>query len=157
MKRLSKLALFSGIAAVAMVARMTSVMAEETAAMELNTIDKCRQELTNEAFPLAITEKALISKGIAQSQVKEIMDKLNEQAKIIPAIYAAEYKSDIQEEPLATNDPLSEVYMIENLNSVREEVFLSVMKEYVSDAQVAIAMFNSITSQREAAIKDCGR
>ncbi len=156
MKRLGRLMLFSSVAAMTMLSR-TVLAAEEAPAVQMSTVDKCRQDLMSDAFPAEIVEKALTSKGIAQSQIKEIMGKLSEGAKNIPEMYATEYQSNVQEEPAATNDPLSEIYMTENLNDVREEVFLNVMKEYVSDAQLAVSMFNDITTQRNAAIKDCGK
>ena len=123
---------------------------------EENGVDACRKALLKDDFPDLIVEKALTSKGIAASQIKEINGKLDEEAKAIPQIYAAEYKVNMQEEPVATNDPLSEVYMAENIDDVRFEVFAKVMKEYVSDPEVVMSMFNEIVAQRNAQLKACG-
>lgn len=111
------------------------------------------EKLMKDPFPDLIVEKVLTSNGISPSEVKEITGKLDAAAATIPDRFAKEYAAE--DEPIATNDPLSDVYDTESLDNVRLEVFRDVMKEYISDAELAMKMFNEINTQREAAVKAC--
>jgi len=111
--------------------------------------DKLRQD----PFPDLIVEQVLTKKGIASSQIKEINGKLDQAATTITDKFLEEYQED--EEPVATNDPLSEVYNTDNVEDVKRDVFMDVMKAYITDAQVGVEMFNQISAKRESALEAC--
>ncbi len=111
--------------------------------------------LMQDPFPDTIVEKVLTKKGISEGQIKEITQELDAAAAKIPDKFAQAYGND--EEPSATNDPLSDVYndSTEELDNARLEVFRDVMKKYVSDVEVAMQMFKDINKQRNKEIKNC--
>lgn len=121
------------------------------------SVEECRKALVNEQFPELIVEKVLVAKGIPKSQIKEINGKLQGRVHDYQAS-AEEVKEVIDEtEPVATNDPLSGAYDAEGMSDIHFDFFVDVMKEYITDADLARAMFTEISAERKAQIEACGQ
>ena len=142
--------------AVSLAASLALFGAEKGDAMTM--INESQQQcirLMQDPFPDTIVEKVLIKNGISEGQIKTITKELDAAAATIPEKFAAAYGNE--EEPSATNDPLSDVYAnsTEELDNVRLEVFRDVMAKYVSDVGRAMEMFKEISKQRNNEIKTC--
>lgn len=113
------------------------------------------EKLQHDPFPDLIVEKVLISNGISRSEIPKINVSLDAAAAKIPGQFVLE--DNLENEPAATNDPLSDVYsnVSETLDEVKRNAFLEAMKPYITDAQLGLKMFNEINAKRESALEAC--
>ncbi|MDP1834858.1 MAG: hypothetical protein Q8K75_02920 [Chlamydiales bacterium] len=129
---------------------------EPVVAKEGVSVEECRKALVNEPFPELIVENVLVEKGIPKSQIKEINGKL--QGRVHHQASREEVREVIEEtEPVATNDPLSGAYDAEGMADIQFDLFVDVMKEYITDADLARAMYTDISAKRKAQIEACGQ
>ena len=119
------------------------------------TVETCRQALVDDHFPDVIVFNVLVDRGVSKSDIKMINDKLDADSKDIKDDFAQVVVTE--EEPVATNDPLSDVFNYDALKDARLVVFREVMKDYVDDAGMVINMYNKIETERDKQIKECGK
>lgn len=119
------------------------------------TVETCRQALVDDHFPDVIVFDVLVDRGVSKSDIKSINKKLDADSKDIKDDFAQTVLNE--EEPVATNDPLSDVFNYDALKDARLVVFREVMKDYVDDAGMVINMYNKIESERDKQIKECGK
>jgi hypothetical protein len=119
------------------------------------TVETCRQVLVDDHFPDVIVYNVLVDRGVSKSDIKLINQKLDSDSKDLREDFVQVVVEE--EEPVATNDPLSDVYNYDALKDARLVVFREVMKDYVDDAGMVIQMYNKIESERDKQLKACGK
>ncbi len=116
--------------------------------------DECElMEDPKDHFPDLIVERVLVKNDVSKAYISEINVALDDIDPSVEEIYLSILASRYGDEDI--NDRSDQDIAMDIMEMARLEAFVTVMREYIDDAQLAMKMFDSIMTKREMALEAC--